>query len=526
MPMNLAELEAWAGAADTPAEPAELSAPGSSLSALEKWAGMTPAKKSLGRRAQPPVQEHFENPALTPETTIGQQEYEQMQKEYGQGKEQESAFEKHFNEQVKAGVGEHQKEFAERKIAEPGPPGVETGGGRQDKEADDAEARAALAETKKKFPSVSEKEFIDAYQQNVRVQRSATMLEHYKNRFLADEEKANPFEAMRRMPFVRHVIGFGEKKAVKEAAERIEAGTANEVDHSVVGRYMGRIQQAKDRGLGGDVANALLDMPAFMFEFGMGGSFKAAGFAKEKLLRLTGESLAGRAAAGLGGLAAGATTGTLTNPMMWADNAMQRQLPAMQVSKDDEGVARFQMAKSGEGLAESIVKGGADSWIEHFSELSGAGIMKGLGALGKPIKDRLVTAGIIRAMTKAGKPGMAAKFAEQVGYHGVVGEGLEERVGDVLRGLTISEDFGPVHKLISGTAEERAEAWKQLAVEGITFAVPGAIQHIASRKGLRDEERQELIASLQGVAIQLDAIAAQREETISQPDEITPEIFQ
>lgn len=137
----------------------------------------------------------------------------------------------------------------------------------------------------------------------------------------------------------------------------------------------------------------------------------------------------------------------------------------------------------GDGLAQALYKGFGDQWIEYFSEETGGAI----GAVAGKIVSKVPVLNKLSADWVRKTGGTSAEFAEKLfkkaGFHGIVQEMGEERVGDALRAIGDIESFGL--KGEENTVWNRLKASipdaRDIALELTTFAIPMAGQHLTAR---------------------------------------------
>lgn len=202
------------------------------------------------------------------------------------------------------------------------------------------------------------------------------------------------------------------------------------------------------------VLNVVSALPAFVGEFAATsgiytGAKKAALEGIEKLVTKQGMkrlelSLAGRvatqSAAGLVGAAAQTIPSGAT------------RIPA--------GVL-WRQKKDGDDFAEALAGAVADQFIEVASERAGGllqfiPVPKRLAAIRDAITARWLAKSPSRTLPQL------QKIVERTGWHGVLGEMFEERFGDAAR-YAIGEQESPIPTL------------EQLAIEGVAFSIPGAV---------------------------------------------------
>lgn len=124
-----------------------------------------------------------------------------------------------------------------------------------------------------------------------------------------------------------------------------------------------------------------------------------------------------------------------------------------------------------------VVKAFLDTWIEAFSEQTGGVLTKYVGkgkeALIKPFQERL---GVewINALPGRTYTDFVNKISTEAGFHGVLEEMGEERVGGMLRAITGVQDFGlsGEENTMANRLVESIPSPRDLLVEFGTFSVP------------------------------------------------------
>lgn len=254
------------------------------------------------------------------------------------------------------------------------------------------------------------------------------------------------------------------------ATRRLHEGTASNEDYNTIANWQDIQEYDRPRSRAGAIGHVVGQIPAFAAEMWVGGPvFRGVSGAVSGARAVQGASRVAQAA-NLGRRAIGAAAGAA---------AHTATVGAPRVA---ESITRRQ-AQTGETLGEAAAPGAWDAYVETLSEYSGAGIMRALGATGRGLGR------VTGATTLANRLGAqrAATFIEQgiinriparlrlqgvsnnVGYHGLVGEYLEERFGEVLR-APIDRRMGATGALLRGELGEFAE---QSMIEGAAFAIWG-----------------------------------------------------
>jgi len=293
-----------------------------------------------------------------------------------------------------------------------------------------------------------------------------------------------PSDILDLIPFVaggKEVVEIGK---VAASAYRLDDGTATEED---VTRLQEFLQEAnKDTTFGYKVLDVVSQMPAFMGEFiatlgfyaaGRKVATKAATKVVKKYLGKQGAILLEKRAAALGlKVVAGVVGATYQAPIMGAPRivagTVERMMPELGLSEDEKGELAVVIEGPGEDLLPALAKSFGDQWAETVSEHSG-GLFGELGAIAKKAAlDQALKSGLLSSFIKANPTKSVSeitKLFRKVGYHGVINEMAEERVGEVLRaGIGVTEGY-------------ELPTREQLLVELVSFAVPGVVMKATER---------------------------------------------
>ncbi len=276
-----------------------------------------------------------------------------------------------------------------------------------------------------------------------------------------DELKSNPAKLI---PFVSsgveiYTIGKLLKTALDLEADR----EVSEEDLLTLKEYVARSQRDKDWGY--QVADVISNLLPFAGEFLATGGIYAAGekvtikASTEALKRIatkTGVKILEGKLAQYGLKVAGVIGGgTLRTLPVGAGRAVAGTL---------EKQLQHTLVGDEEPVWKSAVKAFGEQWVEVVSESTG-GLFAPLAA---PIKGQLMKVAAFKAFLKVNPTAQAndaRKVFEKLGYHGLFGEVLEERVADVGHGVLTS--------LGLGDQPFKIPSLSQISVELASFSVPG-----------------------------------------------------
>ena len=278
------------------------------------------------------------------------------------------------------------------------------------------------------------------------------------------EFAANPSKGV---PFIGSVLESKNLIELWRAAKRLEAGTDTEDDRLLL---MNAAQRSREEPtIGARTVDILGELPSFVGEFILtGGLFtlgrKAATRAIGKVTRHALEkSLAGRVATQIPAIAVGAAVQLPAFTHRAIETSIRKAMPGIGV--DEAGMLAVQFAKEDESFSEAVRAqlgaGFLDTYIEIWSERTGGALrfIPGISKL-SGLKTTILRRWLgIRPGNTAER--FLAKVAQRGGWHGVIGEVFEERVGEVARAAVGLEPYRP-------------PSLDQLIAEGIAFSIPGA----------------------------------------------------
>ena len=295
------------------------------------------------------------------------------------------------------------------------------------------------------------------------------------------------------LPFIGSAVEAKNLKDIYDTAKLVQAGkTVEEERLTTLTDFIKENEKYGDSTVLANVADILVNLPAFAGEiYASGGittiakqSIKSGLKAmlsqglKDKLQsKIAEKSLAKYIKKGteasVKGVIASETSSRISR------GKFERLLGGLELSPNETIIFGTEFDDEGDALKQARL----DTYVEYMSEMTG-GIFKGLKSfVGNKLltdtgKERLIKAGFIKAFMKANKNANVKdlqKTLQKFGYHGILEEMFEERVGEFARGIAFkADDLGIVEGLNDPNFEYRAPTLEQLATELIAFSVPGS----------------------------------------------------
>lgn len=266
------------------------------------------------------------------------------------------------------------------------------------------------------------------------------------------------------IPFLAGAEDLKEIVKLRGAIKRAESDETTPQDDLLLYKYAQ--EQGKDSTFGAKVTNVLLSLPSFAGEFLLTGGIYSAGkkAAEEAVLKVfqkystkkIKDTIGLKILTSVAGATAQAPIAGLTRIPA---GTVQRMLPEYEFSQNDLGKMEFEVTKEGDTLTTALAKSFGDQWVEIVSERSG-GLFT---AIGKNARDGLVKLGIMKAFFKANPKATGSAFnewAKRAGWNGILNEIGEERLGEAGRAVI-------------GLEEYKLPTPEQLAVELVSFSIPG-----------------------------------------------------
>lgn len=264
------------------------------------------------------------------------------------------------------------------------------------------------------------------------------------------------------------------------AAWEKEDGTLTENGAQLIGEFYAELDRKKDLNTLDEVMELALSIPGFFAEIAVsGGAFtvvnRGTQAAMLKALRKLGSEylqkkltrgVVAKATRKVAGWAVGSAAFSAMNPQLIAEQTSDRAL-------------RMALNGEEEDFAEALRGGVLGGYFELSSEMAGGQIVRLLSKATGFNKLMRYSASRWLQLNPRSNMGNFLNWKNKVGWHGILEEIEEERLVDVMRGLSgIDEDFGTTGKLFSSDPEVRAEGWRQIGIEGAAFAIiggPGAV---------------------------------------------------
>lgn len=270
------------------------------------------------------------------------------------------------------------------------------------------------------------------------------------------------------------------------AARRIEAGNASEGDYNLVAYLTAQAINSRDATAIERATELLSFLPTYAAEFMMTGGLGSA------IRNRTASALGGGAAGRVAGFVAG---GSVRAPSAFGNRFMEERNPVrvMQHGTQDQPGLAFDWEQQ-TGVPTAAARSAVSAAIEGVSEQTGdllpgfsrwLGSTRIAGALQRlPIPQRAQALGSLASRYLAAP---ASRALQQMGYHGVAGEMLEERLSEALHAGILGDDAGLLGAVAAGNWEE---VRRQSLAEAAAFAVPGMAHRAGRAIATLPEQRQ------------------------------------
>ena len=330
----------------------------------------------------------------------------------------------------------------------------------------------------------------------------------------------------RKIPFVGSGLEAGEMLSVYEAAQRAGSDKASVEDWEILASFQERLAREQRGGtVGGNVTNILSESLPFMGEFLASGGVlsvakKAAFKGGKKAATLavkTGVAAAlKRGIVGAGKMAVGSAARAPFFFERIRGATIRGMLPDYLIGVDDDQELDLFIAKPGKSMKAALGDAAVDTYVEIFSEQTGKAIA-------------LVTAPVRNIADKVLPIRIGVRdFLERAGFHGVIGEMGEERIGELMREAATRMGIADL--------PQQVPTGRQLGEEGLAFgvmagggtaasAVLDAADARARAKSLRDLVTQSPAAARQMIAsepLRSAAIAALGTPTRKEMKDLLP----
>ena len=331
-----------------------------------------------------------------------------------------------------------------------------------------------------------------------------------------DFDIKTPEYVIKKTPFIGTVAEGVEVYEFVESVEKIKNKTAEARDFNVVVSMLRRQENEADSSWGDAVLDTIASLPGFAVEFGLTGGAGTAGRALaarylRKVLGKYAKKKAAQVAIKGGAIATGIGLRTAAMPQQVFAATTQKMTPEVDrgaiLSGDAEHALSAIDNTTSKDFGTALLKGLGSTYTEVLTESVGpvlnkvfAKIGAGTGAsrIKKAVTDHLLGE---RKLTPDRLKGIYAKG----GWDGLFAEFGEERLGELIRGLTgIEDDYGATGDVLSGDPERIKQGLYDMSVEGGAFFAPTAIRStrhlfrpMAGERAFNteSEEAQEFIAN-------------------------------
>ncbi len=264
-------------------------------------------------------------------------------------------------------------------------------------------------------------------------------------------------------------------------------GYSRKADLDLVLDYMLEQNELRERGMsvGAMAAEGIARLPGWMIEYAATAGLARGGKTVVKsLLKRAGERGVRKAIVGLLGWTAGAAVRTTVGlPHRYLDSILKRRIPNVSANPD---TGELLFTAPDENPYASILKGWGDVVIEAASEEAGATLTKGGRVLfgntfGRFSGGKRVISSLAKVLGK--RPKYVVNALNRGGWHGIISEWGEERLGTALReAFNIgNKDEGIFQRIWGGLAQDLKP--KNALAEGIVLSVPGTGAFLLSRVG-------------------------------------------
>ena len=300
----------------------------------------------------------------------------------------------------------------------------------------------------------------------VQGRRLTTAVGEARTRY-ATEGRDNLEYVAEKIPFVGTGVTIYKAHQLTESLNRLRNPRRAEEpgDLERIADFAAEVEYLQKRGIGQKILDMIAEIPGFGVEFAVTRGVGTA--ARKGVQKVVGNVVKGaikkKIASTVTGAVAQVTAHTLAQPHRIAAKAVERMTPEFGLSVDEQNELSLVIADASqdESLTEALGKGFVDHWIEVGSEYSG-GLLTKIPGVSKlaAMKATIIRRYLLRGGTASGVRKLLAKS----GFHGVLEESFEERVGEVARaGVGLAE-------LPNYLSAEFAE---QLGIELASFALYG-----------------------------------------------------
>ncbi len=344
----------------------------------------------------------------------------------------------------------------------------------------------------------------------------------------ATELRDNPGKLL---PFLSGAVETADAIKLFDTLMRVDAGEETEEDMIILQKYVNETSQESTFGY--KVADTFYTSLPFMMEFLATSGIYAAGskLTREGMTALLkkyagkkGKDFLEKKAGVFAVRAVGSFGGTVAmtpfaSPTNIAAETIKGMTPEFQLGVNEENTLAAQITKPGDSFALALTKGFGKSFVENWSERSGAI----LSDFVKPaVKEAALKSVFIRTLFNKNShipPTALSRFMKEatnrVGWHGIAGEMFEERIGDVMHGILESVGLGE-QEFSLPTAEELLVELSAFSITGGMFAAPSLVAELTGGPNtftVPDDVRASLKEALMG-GMKKDVLASMMSESM------------
>jgi DNA repair protein RadC len=280
----------------------------------------------------------------------------------------------------------------------------------------------------------------------------------------------NPAEAL--LPFAKAGRETANLIQTKQILDKYKNGEdLDDYEKSVVQTFKAKmIDGFIDRGLGYNVGNMLVNMPAYMLEFAMtAGTFKVGKAIAQKAVEKAIIPEIGKkiVANSVGAIA----QGSVMVPRISAGMA-ENMLPSAQLVEGEDGSFNVDIVQDGDGWGKALGKSYLSTVIETASERVGSVVEKPMEFIQKATLAKWAKLRGLKSSKELND------LANKVGWNGIVGEVFEEEIGEMAQAPVEERNYNAPLLTPEGTQRLLVETLGITAFSGIAKVTDASIQGI------------------------------------------------
>lgn len=249
------------------------------------------------------------------------------------------------------------------------------------------------------------------------------------------------------IPFIGTASQIDGLLTTKNLLEKIERGEElNEEEQVTLAQAQAQfIKQRLDLGVGDNIGNGIVNLGSFAVEILAGGGVSNVLKAGTKeVIGEAGETMIGKLFIQGVGLAGREAVNVLPRA---TQNFYERSIPRIDFVNGEDGITTMEIL-DGEDDFSAAWKAVAGTNVELATELIGGRLIEGVGDKGLDLFKKIVlgkaTDKVAANLVKQGIPATSSKIAEVLqgmGYQGIIGEALEEELGEPLQAAIDGREY-------------------------------------------------------------------------------------